>query len=101
MSRTKALWLLIGLHLLFVSFIFVWLFLAGIAMMGFSDSSVLKEKTTWLFLAYLVAYPIGLLVAIVAGWRLFIRNKFKAALLWNLLPLTWILIVAGILVYNS
>ncbi|MFD0696330.1 hypothetical protein ACFQZT_19880 [Paenibacillus sp. GCM10027628] len=100
MSRTKTLWLLIGLHLIFVLFIFVWLFLAGMAMMGFSDASVLKEKTTWYFLAYLAAYPLGLLVTIIAGWWLFIRKKFKAALLWNLVPSMWILSVIIILVYN-
>lgn len=100
MSRTKTMWLLIGMQLVFVLFVFVWLFIAGMSMMGFNDASVFKEKTTWLFLAYLAAYPIGLLVAIIASWWFFIRKKFKAALLWNLIPLTWILSMLGILVFN-
>lgn len=91
MSRRKTLWLLIGFQTVYILFIAVWLFIAGMSVMSFNDASVFTHATTWLFIAYIFAYPLGLLAALIAGWLLYKRQKYGAALLWNAFPLLWIL----------
>jgi len=91
MNRTKILWTLIGLQIIYILFIAVWLFIAGMSVMMFNRPEVFEMAVTWLLIAYLLAYPLGLLTALITGWILFARGKYRAALIWNGFPLLWIL----------
>lgn len=101
MNRRATFWLLIGLQLVYLLFVFVWLFAAAVSTMGMNDSSVFRETSTWLYIAYLLAYPLGLLAAMTAGWVLYRRARYKAALWWNAFPALWIASLVGIFVYAS
>ncbi|RKP55056.1 hypothetical protein D7Z26_07450 [Cohnella endophytica] len=99
MNRNKTRWLLIGLQIFYLLFGAVWLFIAGMSLMMFDDSKVFQQTATWLIISYILAYPLALIVALIAGWVLFSRGKYKAALLWNLVPLLWIVGVLGLYAY--
>lgn len=99
MNRGRTLWILIGLQVVYVLFVAVWLFMAFMSLMMFNDASVFAETNTWLYIAYILAYPLALLAALIAGWILFAHRKYRAALLWNGLPLLWILSTLGIVPY--
>ncbi|MBO9610832.1 MAG: hypothetical protein J7639_33080 [Paenibacillaceae bacterium] len=49
----------------------------------------------------MLAYPLGLLAALIAGWALYWRERYKAALWWNVFPALWIASLIGILVYAT
>ncbi|MDQ0901999.1 MULTISPECIES: hypothetical protein [unclassified Paenibacillus] len=98
MSQRKTLRLLISMQVVYVLFIVVWLFVSAIAMMGVYEN-MFEELKTWLFLAYLLSYPSSVLAALIAGWVLYKRKKYGAALLWNVYPLLWILSLIGIFTF--
>ncbi|WP_020616553.1 hypothetical protein [Paenibacillus daejeonensis] len=98
MSRKKTAWLLAVTHLVLLAFVFVWLIMAGAAAMGFTSEAVFKQAFTWGLLAYLLTYPVVLLLGIVMGWVSFARNRHRAALLWQLSPLVWVVSATVLLV---
>ncbi|MFK7695122.1 hypothetical protein [Paenibacillus sp. HJGM_3] len=101
MKRKAVLWSLLGFHLVFVLFLAVWLFMAGISLMSFNDPSVFAQAFTWFVILYLLSYPAGLLAAVIAGWRLYSRQRYRAAILWNVFPALWIVSALGILMYAN
>jgi len=92
-SRKKTLWLLIGLQVVFVVCILVWVLMAGAAMMGLNSPEVFQNTTTQLILAYLISYPVSLIVAFVGGWIFFALKRHRAALWCNAYPALWVLSV--------
>ncbi|OPH59046.1 hypothetical protein BC351_22225 [Paenibacillus ferrarius] len=101
MTRQKMLWSFILSQIVYVLFIAVWLFIAGFSVMMFDDPSAMSDTKTWLIFSYIVAYPLGLLAALIGGWVLFARTRYKAALIWNAIPLIWIVPMLGFLVYSQ
>ncbi len=93
-------WLLIGLHVVYALFMIVWLFVAGMSAMGFNDASVFNHTFTWLLLAYLFSYPLGVTAAIIGGWMFYKRQKYKVSLFWNAYPMLWILSLIGIFQFS-
>ncbi|MFS0722538.1 hypothetical protein [Paenibacillus sp. 1P07SE] len=98
MSRRKTAWLLVLFHLFALAFVMVWMILAGAAAMGFTTEEVFRHAFTWAVIAYLLLYPVALLLGIVLGWVGFARQRYRAALLWQLFPLAWILSAALLLI---
>lgn len=101
MNRKKTLWTLIVSQIVYVLFVIVWLFVAGMSVMMFDHPDAASDVTTWLIFSYIVIYPLGLLAALIAGWILFSRRRYKAALIWNCIPLLWIVPLLGFLAYAN
>jgi uncharacterized membrane protein SirB2 len=101
MSRRATLGVLLAFHIAFVLFLAVWLFMAGISLMGFNDASVFTHAATWMLILYLLSYPLGLLVSLIASWWQYRRKRYRAALLWNVFPVLWILSAIGIFLYAN
>ncbi|BBH20091.1 hypothetical protein Back11_14360 [Paenibacillus baekrokdamisoli] len=99
MKQKKTLWILIVSQIIYSLFIFVWLFIAGMSVMGFDSPQAATDPTTWLIFSYILLYPVGLLIALIAGWVCYSRRKYKAALIWNGIPLIWILPMLGLIAY--
>ncbi|MBB3113908.1 hypothetical protein FHS18_006023 [Paenibacillus phyllosphaerae] len=90
MNRNKTLTLLIISQLIFVLLIIVWMVVAGLSIMMFDSPEAATHVPTWLFFLYIASYPIGVIAGIITGWVLFAKKRYKAALIWNSLPLLWI-----------
>lgn len=98
-NRRATFWVLLGLHMGFVLFLAVWLFMAGISLMSFNDVDVFRNTFTWILIFYLLSYPLGLLVTLITSWVQYNRKRYKAALLWNIFPVLWIISVFVLLAY--
>jgi hypothetical protein len=99
MTRRKSMWILMIAQTIYVAFTAVWIILAAMSVMMFDSPDAMSQVGSWFFIVYILSYPLGLLAGIIAGWILFIREKYKAALLWNVFPLVWILSILGIFAY--
>lgn len=100
MSRTQTAWLLGIFHAVALLFSLAWLLMAGAALMGFTSVDVLYQGFAWGVIAYMVSYPLSLVLAIVLGWISFGRRRYRAALLWQSYPLLWIVSAAALLGVN-
>ncbi|OXS53799.1 hypothetical protein B1A99_28260 [Cohnella sp. CIP 111063] len=101
MSRKMTLWILIVTQALFVLFIPVWLFLAGMSVMLFDDPDAAGHATVWLIFIAILLYPVGLLLGIVFGWVKFSRRRYRAAIVWNAVPWLWIAPLGGFLLFAN
>ncbi|XID93407.1 hypothetical protein ACF3MZ_02405 [Paenibacillaceae bacterium WGS1546] len=96
MYRNRTLCTLIVLQIVYVLFIPVWLLIAGIAAMAVSDPNA-DAAAALLVMIGVLLYPVALLLALILGWLKFGRRHFKASLIWNGLPLIWIVPLGGFL----
>ncbi|WP_027085626.1 hypothetical protein [Cohnella panacarvi] len=101
MNRNATLATLVVSQLVYVLFIVVWLFMAGMSVMMFDSPDAAGNATTWLVFILILLYPVGLLAALIAGWKRFSRRRYKAALIWNGIPLVWIVPLGGFLLYAN
>lgn len=99
MNRNKMLWTLILSQLVYVLFVLVWLFIAGTSVMMFDDPEAISDVTTWLVFIAILLYPAGLLAALIGGWASFSRRRYRASLIWNCIPLLWIVPLGGFLAF--
>ncbi|MNG20707.1 hypothetical protein D3C84_1049850 [compost metagenome] len=99
MSRVGALWTIIISQVIYVLLLLVWLFIAGMSVMLFDDPQAANDVTTWLIFTFILLYPVGVLVSIVVGWVVFARGKYKRMLIWNAIPLIWIIPLIVLSVY--
>ncbi|NOU99633.1 hypothetical protein [Paenibacillus planticolens] len=99
MNRKATLWTLILSQLVYVLFVLLWLFIAGMSVMMFDSPDGAGKATTWLIFLAILLYPAGLLTALIAGWVMFSRRRHKAALIWNCIPLLWILPLGGFFLF--
>ncbi len=90
MKRSTAMILLIGSQLIYVVSLIGWLFVLGMSAMGFDDPKAMNSVMLWLILAYILVYPAAVLISAVAAWIKFARGRLKAALIWNAVPLLWL-----------
>ncbi|WP_127533611.1 hypothetical protein [Paenibacillus kobensis] len=102
MSRIAALWTIIISQVIYVVLLLVWLFIAGMSVMMFDDPQAVNDITTWLVFIFILLYPVGVIVSIVAGWVVFARGRYKRMLIWNAIPLVWIipLIILSVYVFS-
>ncbi|MDD9271211.1 hypothetical protein ACFPES_29675 [Paenibacillus sp. GCM10023248] len=101
MNRKPTLWTLIATQIFYLLFILVWMFIAGMSVMMFDSPDAAGKATTWLIFAAILLYPAGVLTALIAGWLMFSRRRYRAALLWNCIPLIWILPLGGFFAYAN
>ncbi|KRE59444.1 hypothetical protein ASL11_24715 [Paenibacillus sp. Soil750] len=94
------LWTLIMSQIVYVIFVLIWMFIAGMSVMMFDDPDAINNTTTWLIFITIWLYPVGLLAAIIGGWVTFSRRHYRASLIWNCIPLLWIVPLGGFLVYS-
>ncbi|RTE10665.1 hypothetical protein [Paenibacillus whitsoniae] len=99
MSRKTALWTLVGSQLFYLLFVFVWLFVSGMSVMMFDSLDASGSAMTWTIFISIILYPAGLLAGLIGSWIMFARRKYRAAMIWNGIPLVWIVPIAGFLVY--
>ncbi|MNQ92332.1 hypothetical protein D3C85_1077550 [compost metagenome] len=100
-SRNKMLWTLIVSQIVYVLFVLVWLFIAGMSVMLFDDPDAVGHLGTWLIFISILLYPLGLIAAIIGGWVTFARRRYRAVTIWNCIPLLWIVPIVGFLVYAN
>lgn len=91
--------MLIVSQIFYVLFVVVWLFMSGMSIMMFDSPDAAGDAQTWLIFIFILLYPLTLLAALIAGWVLFSRRRHKAALIWNSVPLIWIVSLGGFLLY--
>ncbi|WP_248930307.1 hypothetical protein [Paenibacillus hamazuiensis] len=101
MNRKAALVALILSQIVYVLFIAVWLFISGMSVMMFDSPEAAGDVQTWLIFIFILLYPLAFLVSLVLGWVFFSRRKYKAALIWNGIPLIWIASLGGFLMYAN
>ncbi|WP_139990972.1 hypothetical protein [Paenibacillus paridis] len=99
MNRKKTLTVLIASQIIYLLFIAVWLFVSAMSVMMFDSADATGDALTWLIFIYILLYPAGLLAALIGGWVLFYRRSYKGALVWNGVPLLWVMPLLGFLVY--
>jgi len=82
-GRKIALWVLIIANVLFLATLVP----AGIMIM-FSPMAfdAGPKPSTWLFVGTLLAYPVIVLLTIIASWLSFTRRTYRLAMWLNLLP---------------
>lgn len=100
MNRKKMLWTLILSQIVYLIFVLVWLFIAGMSVMLFDDPDAASNVTTWLIFIAILLYPVGLLAALIGGWVSFSSRRYRASLVWNCIPLIWIVPLGGFLAYS-
>ena len=100
-TRNKTLWILILTQFVYLLFIPVWLFMAGMSVMMFDDPDAVNDAATWLIFTAILLYPVGLLLAVIFGWVKFVSRKYKAAMIWNAVPWLWIAPLGGFLIYAN
>jgi hypothetical protein len=76
------------------------MFIAGMSVMMFDDPDAISDAPTWLIFIAILLYPVGLLAAIIGGWVTFSRRRYRASLIWNCIPLLWIVPLSGFLAYS-
>lgn len=101
MNRSTTLATLIVSQIVYILFIVVWLFMAGMSVMMFDSPDAAGEATPWLVFILILLYPLALVVALIVGWRRFARQRYKNALIWNGIPLLWIVPLVGFLIYAN
>lgn len=83
----------------YIVFLPFWLLFAGVVLLGTETDGL----PVWLALLSVLtwAYPIALIVVIVASWKAARRGDRDLALRWNLLPLAWIAPIGLVLVWAN
>ncbi|QHT60213.1 hypothetical protein GXP70_09840 [Paenibacillus lycopersici] len=99
MKRGTAAAALIMSQLVYLVSLVAWLFVLGMSVMGFDSPKAAYDVTTWLIFIYILIYPAAILGSMIAGWILFARRRRRAAMLWNGIPLLWLLPLIALLIY--
>ena len=79
-------------------FMVVWLFFLMAAVMGTAAAPAQDDRAAALLLAVL-AYPVVVLVSTVASRRAVRLGRARAARVWNLLPMPWVVAGAAAVVW--
>ncbi|GFN30760.1 hypothetical protein [Paenibacillus xylaniclasticus] len=99
MSRTAALCILIISQFIYVLLLVVWLVMTAMSAMLFDSPQAERQAAPWLILVYILLYPVGVIVSIVLGWVKFASGQYKQLLIWNAIPLIWIVPFVVLMVY--
>lgn len=94
MNRKATLVTLIVSQIIYVLFIAAWLLIMGVSVMAISDPNAYDKVWPWLIILFITLYPVGVLTAIIMGWVCYKRRKLRAALIWDAIPLVWIIALA-------
>ncbi|MFC4099847.1 hypothetical protein [Paenibacillus xanthanilyticus] len=101
MSKKKVLAGLIIPQIVYVLFILVWIFVSIASVMMFDSPGSENHLGVWAVFLLIVAYPVGLIAGLLLSWVSFFRRRYRAALLWNGIPLLWVLPIGGFLIYAN
>lgn len=101
MTRKKSALILIILQAFYVLFLPVWLFFTGLSVMMFDSPGSEDHIGLILLFIAIAAYPLGLLGGLIASWVAFSRQKYRGAIRLNLIPMLWLLPIAGMLLYAN
>ncbi|MBO7746547.1 hypothetical protein I8J29_20230 [Paenibacillus sp. MWE-103] len=99
MKRSTTAAVLIVSQLIYVISLAAWLFVLGMSVMGFDGPEAASDSATWLLFAYVLVYPAAILAGGIAGWIRFAKRGYRSALIWNGLPLPWLIPLIALLVY--
>ncbi|WP_410769361.1 hypothetical protein [Fontibacillus sp. BL9] len=100
-SSPKTLAFLIVTQVFYLIFSAVWLVVLGISAMMFDSPGSENNIGLNILYYYIQAYPGGFLLALCFGWFFFAKKKWRAAVLWNLIPLIWVIPFLGMIVYAN
>ncbi|QHW30522.1 hypothetical protein GZH47_06420 [Paenibacillus rhizovicinus] len=99
MNRKTVLVTLIVSQIIYVISVVAWLFVLGMSVMGFDSPQAQYDMMTWLIFIYILIYPLAMAASAVTAWVLFARRRHRSALLWNGIPLLWIVPLFALLIY--
>ena len=99
MHRKTALWTLIVSQIAYVLFGIVWLFVSAMSVMMFDNPNGDGNASFWIVYILFLLYPMAIIAAMIGGWVFFFRRNIKAALIWNGVPIPWILTLIGIILF--
>lgn len=101
MNKRSAKLILIVTQCLYAIFLFAWLFFAMISIMMFDAPGSEENKGLVALFILIWLYPAGLAAAVAASWIAYRREKLRGAILYNLIPLLWVLPIMTMLVYAN
>ncbi|MDF2837329.1 MAG: hypothetical protein K0Q63_2969 [Paenibacillus sp.] len=99
MKNAKAGLFLILSQVGYVLFSLVWIIVALASFMMFDSPEALSDLRTMAIFIFVWLYPFGFLGSLIASWVLYHKRKFRTAVWINLLPLLWVLSIAGFMVF--
>lgn len=88
-------------HLLYVACLLPWLLFLALAVMALDEPDATRRVVPWLVLAFVGAYPVAVLVAIIAGWRAYRGGRIPRSVRWSVVPLLWLVPMAGVFVWAN
>ncbi|MDQ6423533.1 hypothetical protein RB620_29405 [Paenibacillus sp. LHD-117] len=80
-------------------FSLVWIIVALASFMMFDSPAALSDLRTMCIFIFLWLYPVGFLGSMIASWVLYHKRKFRKAVWIDLIPLLWVLTIAGFMVF--
>ncbi len=101
MSNRQAKLILLSSQGIYVLFLFVWFFFATVSIMMFdAPGSENNDRLVALF-TLIWLYPIGLIVGVFGSWINYRKNRFTKALLFNSIPLIWLVPIVVVVIYAN